>query len=168
MSEPTDSSKTYLALKDEARDQSIKALQPVLANTLFMEQLYKKYHWHVEGEDFYALHLLFDKYAAQQLPLIDATAERIRTLGGKAEGMPDQVVANTTLTEPTEPGHNGHDMIKNLLLMHQAYLSVLREAADITDDNGDDGTNDLVVSQLMRVHELQSWFIRSSASRHEA
>jgi starvation-inducible DNA-binding protein len=168
MSELSDSNTTYLGLSDDARAKSIAALQPILANAIFMQQLYKKYHWHVEGEDFYELHLLFDKHADEQLPLIDAIGERIRTLGGRAAGLPADVLKNATLTEPSDAEHNGHQMIKNLLKVHHDDILVLRQAVKTTAENNDDGTNDLLVSEVLRTHELQTWFIRSSASRHEA
>ena len=155
-------SNTQLSLGRNNEDDSIKQLVPLLANELFMYSLYKKYHWHVEGEDFYQYHLLFDKHADEHLPLADLLAERIRTLGGRAPGMPEEVVKNKTLEEPAEPGSDGQKMVQNLCKVHEAAIALLRKAAKTTDENDDAGTNDIVVSDVLRLHELQLWFIRSS------
>jgi starvation-inducible DNA-binding protein len=157
--------KTFLALAKGAENDSIKHLIPLLADTLFMYALYKKYHWHVEGEDFYEYHLLFDKHADEQLPIADLIAERIRTLGGRAPGMPADIENNKTISEPNDPGIDGQKMINNLCIVHENIIKNLRIAAEATDKNGDAGTNDLIVSDALRVHELQLWFIRSCLSK---
>jgi starvation-inducible DNA-binding protein len=162
MTESTHSTKTFLSLNNEALATSITELTPLLADTLFLYNLYKKYHWHVTGEDFYQYHLLFDKHADEQLPIADSIAERIRTLGGNAPGMPSDVDKNKTADEPNDAGNNGQKMIQNLCKVHEAIISRTREAVEKTTDAGDEGTADLLVSELLRVHELQLWFIRSS------
>ena len=162
MATTDNASKTYLSMSDDTLQQSTKHLQIILANTLFMYSLYKKYHWHVDGKDFYQYHLLFDKHADEQLPLADATAERLRTLGSLAPGMPSDVTANTTLKELPVVKHDPQTLVKHLLTTHEDYIAELRKAISVTDKNGDDGTNDLLVSDILKTHELQTWFIRSS------
>lgn len=158
-----DTAKTYLALDEEGIGRVTQSLQVTLANTVFMYSLYKKYHWHVAGEDFYQYHKLFDKHAEAQLPLIDALAERLRTLGSHADAMPAEVAKLTTLVEQEEKaGHKPQAMIANLLAAHEAYLGQLRRAIDAADDADDEGTEDLLVSEVLRTHELQVWFLRSS------
>jgi starvation-inducible DNA-binding protein len=154
-------SKTFLALPDSSLQKSESLLQVLLANSLFMQSLYKKYHWHVDGKDFYQYHLLFDKHAGEQTPIIDLVGERLRTIGCNALGMPEDVVANKTLSEPTDAGHDPAKMVNNLLVCHENYIHNLREAVKITGENNDLGTNDLLVSDVLRVHELELWFVRS-------
>ena len=157
-----DTTKTYLALDEETLQPVIEALQLTLVNTIFMQQLYKKYHWHVAGEDFYQYHLLFDKHAGEQLPIIDALAERIRTLGGTVAAMPADVAKLASLKEGKDVGHKPQDMVESLLAAHQAYIEQLHRAVAVADDADDEGTEDLLVSEALRVHELQLWFLRSS------
>lgn len=156
---------TYLALLDDKLTEVTGSLQRILANTLFLFQLYKKYHWHLQGEDFYQLHKLFDKHAAQQLEIADQVAERLRTLGSAAHGMPADVTAHTSLTEPDETEGNAQAMLRNLLLTHEAYLKEVRKAVRLADKAEDEGTNDLLASDILRVHELQVWFLRSSLQK---
>lgn len=156
--------KAYLALDPDAVKKNARNLQVILANTIYMYQLYKKYHWHVTGKDFYQYHLLFDKHAGEQPALIDGIAERMRTLGLDVAAMPMDVSADATLSEKEAAGHDPQAMVRNLLNAHEEYLKHVREAVAVTEDAGDDGTNDLLVSDVMRVHELQTWFIRSSVA----
>jgi len=156
--------KAYLGLDAEVVQKNHRNLQVILANTIFMYHLYKKYHWHVTGEDFYQYHLLFDKHANEQQPLIDLIAERMRTLGLNVAAMPMDVSADTTLTEKEEADHDPQLMIHNLLVAHEEYLNVVREAIKDTEETGDAGTNDLLASDVLRVHELQTWFVRSSVA----
>ncbi|MDB5182807.1 MAG: starvation/stationary phase protection protein [Candidatus Saccharibacteria bacterium] len=162
MATADNASKTYLALSDEALQESTMLLQTILANTVFFYSLYKKYHWHVTGEDFYQYHLLFDKHADEQPAIIDLVAERLRTLGSMAPAMPADVAANTTIKEASDAGHDAQAMVKNLLKAHEDYIEVVRKAIEKTEKNNDMGTNDILVSDVLRVHELELWFIRSS------
>ena len=156
-------SPSITGLSEEATEKSCRFLQVILANTIFMQQLYKKYHWHVQGNAFYELHLLFDKHAGEQLPIIDTVAERIRTLGGRAEGLPQDVITNTTLSEHGDPGFDSTNMLENLLEAHEKYQLKVRDALKELEQSGDEGTLDILVSDVLRVHELQTWFIRSQA-----
>lgn len=154
--------KAYLALDAEAVQKNHRNLQVILANTLYTYQLYKKYHWHVAGPDFYHYHLLFDKHASEQPPLVDLVAERMRTLGLNVAALPVDVASDATLSEKEEAGHDPQAMIRNLLNVHEDYLKVVREAVRVTEETDDGTTNDILVSNVMRTHELETWFIRSS------
>jgi starvation-inducible DNA-binding protein len=152
---------TFLALSEKAEEPMIEVLTPVLANSIYMQALYKKYHWHVHGAEFYQYHLLFDKHANELISVIDALAERIRTLGGVAEGMPDQVEKNKTIAEPPTEELRPQTMLLNLCKTHEAFIEHLRTVIQQADTIHDEGSNDLLVSEVLRVHELQLWFIRS-------
>lgn len=155
-------SATFTALSDEVTEKSCQLLQTVLANSIFMQQLYKKYHWHVQGPNFYELHLLFDKHANEQSVISNMVAERIRTLGGVAEGMPQDVLTNTTLSEHGDPGKDSKRMVENLLAAHEKYMLGVREIIKDLGDSGDDGTINLLTRDVLRKHELQVWLVRSS------
>jgi starvation-inducible DNA-binding protein len=158
---------TNLELNKKSEGASITVLQSILADTIFMHSLYKKYHWHVEGEDFYQYHLLFDKHANELLPLIDLVAERIRTLGGIAPGLPAEVERNKQVNEGADPGPSGQKMLHNLLSAHESALKNIRSGIRISEKYEDDGTNDLLVSDALRLQELQAWFIRSSLANKQ-
>ena len=50
-------------------------------------------------------------------------------------------------------------MLSRLLEAHEVIISELREAIKITANNNDEGSNDLLVSQVLRTNELQVWFL---------
>jgi starvation-inducible DNA-binding protein len=49
--------------------------------------------------------------------------------------------------------------LERLLDAHEMVLTEARPMARLAGEGGDDGTNDLIVSQVVRTHELQSWLV---------
>jgi starvation-inducible DNA-binding protein len=111
------------------------------------------------GPTFYELHLLFDKHAAEQLALVDTIAERIQALGGVATGMPADVAEQTRIDRPPKGSEGVPVMISRLLDAHELICTEVREDIDLTDESKDWGTNDLLMSDVLRLHEIQVWFL---------
>jgi starvation-inducible DNA-binding protein len=148
-----------IALAAEARAQSAQLLNRIMADTTILYALYKKYHWLVAGPTFYQLHLLFDKHAAEQLELIDLLAERIQSLGAIAVGDPRHAAELTTIERPPDGAEAVPVMIGRLLAAHEEIIGKLRDGIEGTERSGDWGSNDLLMSDLLRRHELQVWFL---------
>ncbi|HEY0455087.1 MAG TPA: DNA starvation/stationary phase protection protein [Verrucomicrobiae bacterium] len=148
-----------LGLSFEARGQCVHLLNQVLVDTITLRDLYKKSHWQVSGPTFYQLHLLFDKHYEEQAKLVDEVAERIQTLGGLAAGMPDQVAEMTAIERPPRGREEVPVQISRLLEAHQVIMQNVRAAARRASEVGDDGTNDLLVSSVLRTNETQAWFL---------
>ena len=148
-----------LGLPKDALKQSISALNQLLADSITMYYLYKKHHWQVAGPTFYQLHLLLDKHAEEIEVTIDLLAERIQSLGGVALAMPFDVAEHTKLERPPVGEEDIPAMLARTANAHSLIIKELREAIDLTEQNKDSGTNDLLVSDVLRVHELQLWFI---------
>jgi starvation-inducible DNA-binding protein len=148
-----------LALSRDVRGESVQLLNQVLVDTIMLRDLYQKCHWQVSGPTFYQLHLLFDKHGEEQTKLVDKIAERIQTLGGLAAGMPDQVAEMTTIERPPHGREAVPVQISRLLEAHQSIMKNVRAAARQTSKYGDDGTNDLLVSSVLRRNEVQAWFL---------
>ena len=146
-------------LDSEIRRQMCENLNQVLADTITLAHMYKKHHWQVSGPTFYQLHLLFDKHYQEQSELVDSIAERIQLLGGVATGMPAAVAKLSKLETPPDGVEEVPVQISRLLESHKLINTEVRDYAGKADDAGDDGTNDLLVSQVLRVNELQVWFI---------
>ena len=148
-----------IALSERARGESVDLLNQLLADTITLRDMYKKHHWQVAGPTFEQLHLLFDKHAGEQSDLVDTLAERIQTLGGVAIAMAHDV-AETTLIPLVPKGREEVPVqISRLLHAHEIILHETRAMARRTAQNGDDGTNDLLVSDIMRRNEQQVWFL---------
>lgn len=148
-----------IGLDEQARQKSVDLLNQLLADTITLYSMYKKHHWQVMGPTFYQLHLLFDKHATEQLALVDLIAERIQTLGGLATGMPADVAEQTCLDRPPKGSEEVPVMISRLLDAHELICGEVREGIDLTDESKDWGTNDLLMSDVLRLHELQVWFL---------
>jgi starvation-inducible DNA-binding protein len=148
-----------LALAAEARMGSCQALNHILADSMILYSLYKKHHWLVRGHTFYQLHLLLDKHADEQLELIDLIGERVQTLGGVAVADPRHVAEITTVPRPPDGAEEVPAMLSRLLEAHEIIITKVREAVTLTAGNRDDGTNDLLMSDVLRRHELQVWFL---------
>jgi starvation-inducible DNA-binding protein len=148
-----------LALSRDARMYSCQRLNRVLADAQILHALYKKHHWLMRGPTFYQLHLLLDKHAGEQLALIDTVAERVQTLGGVAVGDPRHVAELTRVPRPPDGVEKVPAMLSRLLEAHEIILADAHDAAQRTAELGDDGTNDVLVSQVIRTGEMQAWFL---------
>jgi starvation-inducible DNA-binding protein len=126
---------------------------------MILYSLYKKHHWLVAGPTFYQLHLLFDKHAEEQLELVDLLAERVQSLGGIAVGDPRHAAELTTVARPPDGAEDVPAMIHRLLDAHETVLEKVRRGIDKTEKNGDWGSNDVLMSDVLRRHELQVWFV---------
>ena len=148
-----------VGLSYEARMYSCQRLNKVLADTQILYGLYKKHHWLMRGATFYQLHLVLDKHAGEQLELVDTIAERVQSLGGVAVGDPRHVAEITSIPRPPDGVEEVPAMLSRLLEAHETILVEAHDAAARTAELGDDGTNDLLVSQVIRTGELQAWFL---------
>jgi starvation-inducible DNA-binding protein len=148
-----------VGLSEAIRAKSVAALNRLLAHTMALRDLYKKAHWQTSGATFYELHLLFDKHYEQQLELMDALAERVQTLGGVAIALAADVVEETRIARAPRGRESPVNQLQRLLDAHEIVLEEARPLAREAEARGDEGTNDLIVSQVVRTHELQSWFV---------
>jgi starvation-inducible DNA-binding protein len=148
-----------IALDEQTRRESIANLNQILADTISLRDLYKKHHWQVSGPTFYQLHLLFDKHFAEQNELVDTIAERIMMLGGISLAMAADVAETTLVPRPPKGREEVPVQISRLLHAHEIVLEEARTMARLAADAHDDGTNDLLVSNVMRTNEMQAWFV---------
>ena len=151
--------KLPIALEESACAASVELLNQVLADTMSLRDMYKKHHWQAAGETFYQLHLLFDKHHNEQVELVDAIAERVQLLGGLSIAMAADVAETTFIPRPPRGRESAPVQISRLLHAHEIILKEARTAARQVATAGDDGTNDLLVSEVIRTNELQVWFL---------
>jgi starvation-inducible DNA-binding protein len=148
-----------LQLIEPVRLEMTERLNQLLADTMTLRDLYKKSHWQVSGATFYQLHLLFDKHYEEQSEIVDTIAERIQLLGGISIAMAADVAELTRIPRPPKGREEVPVQLSRLLDAHQVIITECRELAERADKLGDDGTNDLVVSDVLRPGELQAWFL---------
>jgi starvation-inducible DNA-binding protein len=148
-----------LELEETVRLEMTAQLNQLLADTMTLRDLYKKSHWQVAGPTFYQLHLLFDKHFDEQVELVDSIAERIQLLGGISIAMAHDVAEMTRIERPPRGREAVPVQLSRLLDAHQVIIGQVRKLARRAGELGDEGTNDLVVSEVLRRNELQAWFL---------
>jgi len=148
-----------LSLDHKVRLASVDGLNQLLADTMTLRDMYKKHHWQVSGPTFYQLHLLYDKHHGEQAGIVDALAERIQTLGGVAIAMAHDVAETTRIARPPRGREDVTVQLFRLAQAHELIIGATREAARAAAAGGDDGTNDLLVGDVLRPNELQVWFV---------
>jgi len=148
-----------IALSENACRDSVENLNQLLADTITLRDMYKKHHWQIAGPTFYQLHLLFDKHYGEQNELVDAIAERIQLLGGVSIAMAHDVAEMSIIPRPPKGREEAPVQISRLLHAHEIVIKEARTMARLAAQSGDDGTNDLIVSDVIRGNELQVWFV---------
>lgn len=148
-----------LGIPDKACERSIADLNKILADTITINDLYKKSHWQTSGVTFYQLHLLFEKHYKEQSELVDSVAERIQILGGISVAMARDVVELKDIPDAPRGREEVPVQLSRILEAHEIILRNARKAAKAAAENGDDGTNDLIVSDIIRTNEMQAWFL---------
>jgi starvation-inducible DNA-binding protein len=155
----TVTSELPIGLPVKVREEMVSELNQILSDTITLRDLYKKSHWQVSGPTFYQLHLLFDKHYAEQNELVDQIGERIMLLGGISIAMAHDVAETTNIPRPPTGREEVPVQISRLLEAHEILIKETRSAAHRAADIEDDGTNDLLVSDVLRTNELQVWFL---------
>jgi starvation-inducible DNA-binding protein len=146
-------------LSARVRADMVAKLNQLLADSISLRDMYKKHHWQVSGPTFYQLHLLFDKHFDEQVEMVDTIAERVQLLGGVTIAMGGDVAETTRIQRPPRGREEVPVQISRLLEAHKIIIQSCLDISDAADKAGDQGTNDLVVSDILRPNELQSWFI---------
>lgn len=148
-----------LELEEPVRLEMTEQLNLLLADSMTLRDLYKKSHWQVAGPTFYQLHLLFDKHFDEQVEIVDSIAERIQLLGGVSLAMAPDVAETTRIERPPRGREEVPVQLSRLLDAHQIIIRHCRTLSRRASEIGDEGTNDLVVSDVLRTNELQAWFL---------
>src|SRR3954454_21314460 len=148
-----------LELEEPVRLEMTEQLNQLLADSMTLRDLYKKSHWQVAGPTFYQLHLLFDKHFAEQVEIVDTIAERIQLLGGISIAMAADVAETTQIERPPKGREEVPVQISRLIDAHQVIIRHCRTLAERANKLGDAGTNDMVVSDVLRTNEFQVWFL---------
>jgi starvation-inducible DNA-binding protein len=146
-------------LDARVRADMVAKLNQLLADSISLRDMYKKHHWQVSGPTFYQLHLLFDKHFDEQVEMVDTIAERVQLLGGVTIAMGADVAETTRIQRPPRGREDVPVQISRLLEAHKIIIQSCLDISEAADKAGDHGTNDLVISDILRPNELQSWFI---------
>jgi starvation-inducible DNA-binding protein len=80
-------------------------------------------------------------------------------LGGVSVAMGVDVGEMTRIPRPPRGREEVPVQIARLLEAHEIILKASRAAAEEAGETGDEGTNDLLISDVVRTNEMQVWFV---------
>jgi starvation-inducible DNA-binding protein len=155
---------TRIDLSFDVRSQMIKLLNQQLADTFDLYSQTKQAHWNVKGPQFYPLHELFDKLAAELVGYVDLIAERATALGGLAEGTVRQSATNSRLAEYPAELMDSLPTVAALAERYAALAASTRAALGAADSAGDADTADLF-TEVSRGLDKALWFLEAHLQR---
>lgn len=151
---------TSIDLDSETRAQVIALLNQQLADTFDLYSQTKQAHWNVKGAQFYQLHELYDKLAAELIEHVDTIAERATTLGGTALGTLQMAAKATRLGDYPEDAVASQTSVQTLAERYAALATTTRAAIDEADKLGDANTTDLFTG-VSRGLDKALWFLEA-------
>lgn len=137
----------------------VDVLQGRLASLVDLSLTLKHIHWNVVGPAFIGVHLMLDPQHAGVQAMVDATAERIATLGGVPSGLPGNIVANRTWDDYDLGRADSQAHLAALDLVYRNVIASHRDAIEAT-DKPDPVTQDMLIGQTGELEQYH-WFVRS-------
>ena len=154
---------TVPGLDQETATRVVGALRPRLFSLLDLQLTLKHVHWNVVGPSFLSVHEMLDTMVGPVRDMTDATAERIRTLGGVPRGTPGAIVAGRDWDDYGLDTESVYVHLKALDPVFTGIVSDHRDAIELVGEL-DPVTEDLLIAQTAKLEEFQ-WFIRSFVER---
>ncbi|MFS4439293.1 Dps family protein [Paracoccaceae bacterium GXU_MW_L88] len=148
---------TAETLAPDATKAICEALEQAKAETVVATMLAQNFHWNVTGMAFGPLHALFQTIYEDHFVAQDDLAERVRALGGHAEGKLSVMVKQSKIDEDDGKG-DAQDMIRKMAEAERTLASTLTAAAAIAAENDDLLTEDLCIGRG-RDHEKFAWLL---------
>ena len=139
-----------------------EALSRALSETIVETAKAQSFHWNVTGMSFGPLHALFQEIYEDHFAAQDLVAERIRAIGAFVDGRLSYALSNSSITE-SEGTPRASDMLRELAQDQRTLAESMIEVAQVADEHGDLGTNDLAI-QRAQVHDKFAWMLESHVS----
>lgn len=143
-----------------AREEIVALLNQQLADTFDLYSQTKQAHWNVKGAQFFQLHELFDKLAAELAGYTDMIAERATALGGLARGTVRMSAATSRLDESELKVTDSLPTVEALAERYAALASSSRQAIDSAEAQSDADTADLF-TEVSRGLDKALWFLEA-------
>ena len=142
------------------KNELIKALEGILANTYILYLKTQNYHWHVKGPNFKAFHALFEEQYIDLADAVDTIAEQILMMGHRA---PANFKAFESLREikDGDSSLDANSMVKSLADDNDTLLKALHKALTLCEGVHEEGAEN-VLSDRVNAHEKARWMLRAS------
>jgi starvation-inducible DNA-binding protein len=148
-----------VALPEAARKANVAALNQILADSIYLRDMYRKNAWQVTGATFRQMSHLFHKHYKKVDHLVGKIGKRVQTLGGVAVAVPHDVVEMSKIERPPIDREELPVQLSRLLEGHERILVACHALARLADSNGDDGTVELISDHVIRPHEKAVWHL---------
>jgi len=152
-----------IGLDKEKSKQIAEKLNELLANYSVFYQNTRGYHWNIQGEKFFELHVKFEELYNDLVLKIDEVAERILTLAHTPQHNYSNYNQIAKIKESTEV-NDGIKAVENILESFKTIIILQRELLDLSDEAGDEGTNALM-SDYIREQEKLVWMYSAFLNR---
>ena len=119
----------------------------------------KHIHWNVVGPHFIAVHTMLDPQVDAVRLMVDATAERIATLGGSPSGTPGALVAGRSWDDYSLGRSDAIAHMGALDVVYSGVIEAHRKAIESTEET-DPVTQDMLIAQSAQLEQYQ-WFVRA-------
>jgi starvation-inducible DNA-binding protein len=145
-------------LTSEQRDAVTNAVNPLIADSFALYVKTKNFHWHLSGPHFRDYHLLFDEQAEAIFETIDVLAERVRKIGGTTMRSISHIGETQTIADDNDDFVPADQMVQRLLDDNRHMAANIREAIDLTEEQGDSPTSNILQDVLDQT-ERRIWFL---------
>lgn len=150
--------KTSTAPTTNAFGNVADALNAILADSFALYIKTKNFHWHVSGPHFRDYHLMLDDQATQILGTTDAIAERVRKGGGTTLRSIGDIARRQRIRDNDAENVSASAMLAELRDDNLALVAALREAKQVVDAAGDNGTSG-ILDDWTDLAEERAWFL---------
>lgn len=150
---------TALKTPESSAEDVIERLAGSLADTMVETAKAQTCHWNVTGMAFGPLHALFQEMYEDHFKAQDLLAERIKALGGHADG---RLSATLTVSEIRECDGkvDARQMVRELASDQSALSATFHELAMTADSNNDIVTHELAVERA-GIHDKFAWILNA-------
>ena len=152
--------KTKNDLSKQTRNKIIEILNARLADASDLKSQAKQAHWNVKGDNFRALHELFDEIAASAVEYVDLIAERVTQLGGTANGTVRDAASKSTLSEYPHDIFDGDSHVEAMSNALATFGNQVRHDIDRATELQDAGTADML-TEISRGVDKHLWFVEA-------
>jgi len=102
-------------------------------------------HWYMRGRGFLVWHPKMDEYMDSLDSYLDEISERLITLGGKPYSTLTEFLQHSEIEEEEGEFRNVEESLERVLAIYRYLITLFQKALDVTDEEGDDVSNDIFV-----------------------
>jgi starvation-inducible DNA-binding protein len=144
---------TNIGLEKKTSKELSEKMNVLLATYQLFYMNVRGFHWNIRGDKFFTLHAKFEELYTDALTKIDELAERILTLGFTPTHAFSDYIEQSVIAEVKNESKDVA-CVQHVLSGLQSLIEIEREVSSLSDEVGDDGTNDLITTYIREQEKL--------------